>query len=187
MVPVNRDDEFAFKERFIRTVALNMYNYNAVAQIDPPKGVELVKRDVTLDPGWTIKGTVLGPDGPAPGRGVGNRPRQTGRSWGPSRGAESGRVCDDQPVQPADTAGPYLLQHPTKKLIGVARPPKDSQWRLDHRADAARRDGYRPAGRSGWATASWCRIGPLVPPKGLGQTRLCGLVRFFRPCMHENR
>lgn len=34
-----------------------------LARVDPPKGVEPVTRDITLDPGWDFSGTVLGPDG----------------------------------------------------------------------------------------------------------------------------
>src|SRR5262249_53063011 len=58
-----RDDEFAIKEPFFPTVPLHPMNYSAMARIDAPKGAESVQRDVTLDPGWTITGTVLGPDG----------------------------------------------------------------------------------------------------------------------------
>ena len=60
---LDRDDEFAVKEQFIPTVARTMFDDCALARIDPAKGVESVKRDVTLDPGWTFTGTVLGPDG----------------------------------------------------------------------------------------------------------------------------
>ncbi len=58
-----RDDEFGIKEIFIPTMPLPTMNYTAIARIDPAQGVESVKRDVTLDPGWTFTGTVLGPDG----------------------------------------------------------------------------------------------------------------------------
>src|SRR5262249_43376710 len=38
-------------------------SYGALARIDPPRGSDSVRRVVTLDPGWTFTGTVLGPDG----------------------------------------------------------------------------------------------------------------------------
>src|SRR5438552_11149088 len=67
----HRDDEFGLKEppRGKAALTTSPYilffpsNYSAIARVDPPKGVDSVKRDVTLDPGWTFKGTVFGPDG----------------------------------------------------------------------------------------------------------------------------
>jgi hypothetical protein len=96
-------------------------NYSAIARVDPGRGVEKVRRDVTLDPGWTFKGTVLGPDGkPLAGA---RRFDLNGRRW-----------WDPEPLKtPEFTAGfsprhPHdvLLQHRERGLVGVARPPKEN-------------------------------------------------------------
>jgi RNA polymerase sigma factor (sigma-70 family) len=95
-------------------------SYKALAPIDPAKGVDLMRCDVDLDPGWTFKGTVLGPDG---------KPLTGARSFGL---ADRGRwereemksaeftVWEFNPRLPRD----LLFQHLNKGLIGVAPPPK---------------------------------------------------------------
>src|SRR6185312_12822585 len=75
---------------------------------------ESVKRDVTLDPGWTFTGTVLGPDGRplagALGMGIGllKTPEFTMRGVNPHRPEG------------------LLFRHPEKGLVGAGRPPKDN-------------------------------------------------------------
>ncbi len=110
-----RDDEYGTRDDSLRTepyVISFTSNYSALAPIDPPEGVDPVKRDVTLDPGWTITGVVLGPDGqPLPGAfgmGIGQMktPEFTMRGIGPRRSRE------------------LLFRHPAKGLIGLAPPPK---------------------------------------------------------------
>ncbi len=60
----SRDDEFGVKKQHLETYALVITsNYSALARIHAAKGVESIRRDVTLDPGWRFKGTVLGPAG----------------------------------------------------------------------------------------------------------------------------
>ena len=62
---VERDDEFGIREPSPGTAPYGLFplaNYGAVARINPAIGLETIERDVTLDPGWTIKGTVLGLD-----------------------------------------------------------------------------------------------------------------------------
>jgi hypothetical protein len=96
-------------------------NYSAIARIDPPKGVESVKRDVTLDPGWTFTVTVLAPDGkPLAGAwGIG----LTGYWWEPERiKTAEFTVRGFNPRHPRDV----LFQHLENGLVGVARPPKDN-------------------------------------------------------------
>ncbi len=64
LVP-DREDEYGSKEQFLDTSPRPLgllINYTAIARIDPAKDVESVRRDVTLDPGWTFTGTLLGPD-----------------------------------------------------------------------------------------------------------------------------
>src|SRR5262249_48616271 len=38
-------------------------NCGAVTRVNPTRGADSLRRDVTLDPGWRLSGTVLGPDG----------------------------------------------------------------------------------------------------------------------------
>jgi hypothetical protein len=119
-----RDDEFGIKEVFLPTIPLPTMNYTAIARIDPAQKEESVQRDLTLDPGWTFTGTVLGPD----------RQPLTG-AWGiglTSRGNVSRgelevmktaefTVSGFNPYQPR----PLFFQHPQKGLVGVAQPPKN--------------------------------------------------------------
>ena len=80
-----------------------------------------MKRDVTLDPGWTFTGTLLGPDG---------KPLVGARSFGLTD--RDGRpeamktaeftVRAFNPRRPRDV----FFQHPEKGLVGVARPPKEN-------------------------------------------------------------
>lgn len=74
LVAPKREDEFGTKEPSLNTAPwaiTHPVNYAALARIDPPKGVNAVKQDVTLVPAYRIRGTVLGPDGkPAAGASV---------------------------------------------------------------------------------------------------------------------
>jgi protocatechuate 3,4-dioxygenase beta subunit len=120
----DRDDEFGTKEKSMRTAPYHLSftsNYNALARVDPPKGVDSFKRDITLDRGWTVTGKVEGPDGkPVVGSRVYNLNSQ--RSW------------NRPPMQSAEfTAGfnprwrhEILFIHPEKRLFGVAVPPKEN-------------------------------------------------------------
>jgi RNA polymerase sigma factor (sigma-70 family) len=61
-----RDDEFGTAEDSLRTSPYHISftsNFNALARIDPAHGAASVKRDIALDPGWTFRDTLLGPDG----------------------------------------------------------------------------------------------------------------------------
>jgi hypothetical protein len=119
-----RDDEYGVKEPFIRTAPNHLIpvNYGALARVDSGKGVESVRRDVTLDPGWTFTGTVLGPDGQplagARGFGVSGRFPQ----WD-HEGMKSAEftVHGFNPHRPRDV----LFLHPERGLVGVVQPPKE--------------------------------------------------------------
>jgi hypothetical protein len=92
-------------------------NYGAFAPIDPPKGIESIRRDVALIPGWTFTGTVVGPDGkPLAGT-------QTHGLYGKRdeviRGAEF-TVRQFNPRRPR----PVFFRLPDKGLVGVAPLPK---------------------------------------------------------------
>jgi RNA polymerase sigma factor (sigma-70 family) len=117
-----RDDEYRVKERSLNTAPYAIthpINFSAVARIDPTKGVDAVMRDVTLDPGWTFTGTVLGPDG----KPLAGARRLTGMQWREREGMKTAEFT----VQGFDPREPreLLFQHPEKGLIGVAQPPKN--------------------------------------------------------------
>ncbi len=118
-----REDEFGTRERSFNTTPYAILfpsNYNALARIDPPGGAEVVKCDITIDPGWSSRVLVQGPD---------NNPLAgvrcfglTGWSW-ESQGGKTGEfTLWFNPYHPHDV----LLQHPEKRLVGVVRPPKEN-------------------------------------------------------------
>jgi RNA polymerase sigma factor (sigma-70 family) len=118
-----RDDEYGIKEASLSTSPyhlLHPINYGALARINPAKGADSVKRDVTLDPGRTFTGTVLGPDG-KPLAGV-RCFGLTGASWWEHERLRTAEftVRGFNPRRPRD----ILFQLPEKGLIGVAQPPK---------------------------------------------------------------
>src|SRR5205807_4245160 len=59
-----RDDEEGTKEPQLPTATYSPVSieFCAFAKIDPPENAEPFKRDVFLDPGGTLTGTLLGPD-----------------------------------------------------------------------------------------------------------------------------
>jgi RNA polymerase sigma factor (sigma-70 family) len=119
----DRDDEFGVKERSLSTAPYHISftsNYNALARVNPAKGVASVRRDVTLDPGWMFKGTVLGPDGkPLPGA---QRFNLNGRRWW-----QRERMKTAEFTARFNPRRPYgvVFQHPEKGLVGVAQPPEE--------------------------------------------------------------
>jgi RNA polymerase sigma factor (sigma-70 family) len=120
----DRDDEYGTKETVSYTSPRQLgllINYTALARIDPANGVYAVKRDITLDPGWTINGTVLGPDGKplAGARAFGLHSR--GWSFEAMKTAEFA-VQAFNPRQPRDV----FFRHLEKGLVGVAQPPKEN-------------------------------------------------------------
>jgi hypothetical protein len=118
----DREDEEGARESELRTAPYAISftsNYSAIARIDPAKDIDRVTRDVTLDPGWTFTGTVLGPDG----KPLAGARRLTGMRWWDVEGMKTAEFA----VQGLDPRRPreILLQHPGKGLIGVAQPPKN--------------------------------------------------------------
>jgi hypothetical protein len=113
-----RDDEEGTRESLLQTAPIAMThpsNYSALARIDPAKGVGSVERDVTLDPGLSFSGTVLGPDG---------KPLDGVEAWGlkvreKTELAEF-TVAAFNPRQPRD----LFLTHRSKGLVAVVLPPK---------------------------------------------------------------
>ncbi len=123
-----REDAEGTKEEHLATEphAVSAISYNAFARIDPPKGSDSVKRDVTLDPGQTITGMILDPDG---------RPLAGARSHGQTPWDFFGHsamtsaqftVRGFNPHRPR----PVLFLHPEKKLVGTLEPPKDESARV---------------------------------------------------------
>jgi protocatechuate 3,4-dioxygenase beta subunit len=115
-----RDDEFGTKHQELSTAPYHLgftSNYSALAEVDPPKGSSSLHRDITLDPGSTFPGIVLGPDG---------KPMTGARSWAvdslePMKTAEfvvSG-------MNPKEPPRDLVFLHPERRLVGVARPPRD--------------------------------------------------------------
>jgi RNA polymerase sigma factor (sigma-70 family) len=119
-----RDGDGGTKERSLNTAPYHVSftsNYNALAPVNPEKGAESVRRDVTLDPGWSFKATVLGPDGKplAGARVLDLNSYRIG--WG-TEGMKAEFTGWFNPRRPRE----HLLWHPEKKLVGVARPPKEN-------------------------------------------------------------
>jgi hypothetical protein len=120
----DRDDEYGTNERVLYTSPRQLgllINYTALARIDPANGADSVRRDVTLDPGWTFTGTVSGPDGkPLIGaRSFGLHDR--GWSYEALKTAEF-TVQAFNPRQPRDV----FFQHVEKGLVGVMQRPTEN-------------------------------------------------------------
>jgi hypothetical protein len=120
-----RDDEYGSRaqEGLLGEgrLGLQPINFGALARVDPAKGLVAVNRDVTLDPGWTFTGTVLGPDG---------KPLVGARGFG-----LSGRFppWDSEGMKTAEftvrgfnprRSRAVFFQHLEKGLVGMVQPPK---------------------------------------------------------------
>jgi RNA polymerase sigma factor (sigma-70 family) len=96
--------------------------HNTLVEINPRRDAQELNCNLTLDPGRTITGTVVDPDG-KPVKGV-----QVTGSWGATIGrvvsGEDGRFT----LRPVDTGHPqpFFFQHPTRKL-GVVVLFKDAK------------------------------------------------------------
>jgi RNA polymerase sigma factor (sigma-70 family) len=122
-----RDDEEGTRDTATKTIPdrVSTEGFQAQALIDPPPEVETFRRDVTLDPGQTLTGVVLGPDG-KPLAGV--RPyRLAGPRWGRSRWERSPLRTASFTVFAFNPHRPRLVLflHPDKQLVGVLDPPAD--------------------------------------------------------------
>jgi protocatechuate 3,4-dioxygenase beta subunit len=124
LLALERDDQEGARELYISTApaVVQVIGCNAIARIDPPRDAARLRRDVTLDPGWTFTGTLLGPDG---------KPLGGVRSFGLSGwdGWERDAMKTPEftvrafnPRRPRDV----LFQHREKGLVGVMQPPKEN-------------------------------------------------------------
>jgi hypothetical protein len=121
----DREDEYGTKERSLSTAPFHVSftsNYNALARIDPARGAESVRRDVTLDPGWALKATVLDPDGKPLAGARSLNLNSSSLSWGTERMKTAEFAAWFHPRRPREV----LLLHAEKELVGVARPPKEN-------------------------------------------------------------
>jgi RNA polymerase sigma factor (sigma-70 family) len=162
----DRDDEFGTKERSLETAPFHLSfpsNYNALARVNPDKGAESVRRDVTLDPGWALKATVLGPDGkPLAGSRVLNL--NSSWLWWGREGMKTAEFTGwFHPGRPRE----LLLWHPGKRLVGVARPPKENGGRVTVRMERGAAVTGRLIDSEGkpWAGVE---LGVQFHPKGWG-------------------
>jgi RNA polymerase sigma factor (sigma-70 family) len=117
-----REDEYGVKGLSDEEYPLHLRGSNcaALTRIDPARGVGSVKRDVTLDPGWRVSGTVLGPDG-KPLAGTRNF-LLVGHWWDREATKTAEFSAWFNPHERSD----ILFQHPEKGLIGVAQFPKEN-------------------------------------------------------------
>jgi protocatechuate 3,4-dioxygenase beta subunit len=118
-----RDDEDAIKETRLETAPFHLFfpdNYFALARIDPAKGADAVKCDVTLDPGRTYTVKVVE---------SGGKPLTGARPFGQvdTLGKPVELKTAEFTVRGVSRRRPgqVLLQHLEKGLVGVAKPPKD--------------------------------------------------------------
>jgi RNA polymerase sigma factor (sigma-70 family) len=122
LLATERDGPEGTREPFLNTApfAVSGISYNALTPVNPPKGADSFRRDVTLDPGWSFKGTVLGPDDkPLAGARPFGLSGWGGWQHGPLKTAEF-TVHAFNPHRPRD----LLFQHREEGLVGVAQPPK---------------------------------------------------------------
>jgi hypothetical protein len=118
-----RNDEFAATKASSESLPFpfqSAYDYGALARINPAKGVDSVKRDVTLDPGWRFKCAVLGPDG-NPLAGTRSFDLNSRYSWQHEQMKTAEFTGWFNPRHPHEV----IFLHPDTSLIGVAQPPKD--------------------------------------------------------------
>jgi hypothetical protein len=120
--PKKGDKLGPFGELDARPSPVMWYPTSAVARIDPPKDAERVMRDIKLDPGETLKVTLVGPDGKPVGEALAFG--LTGWVYGwEKRPLEKGSftVRAFNPRRPR----PVLFHHAEKRLVGALELPKD--------------------------------------------------------------
>jgi RNA polymerase sigma factor (sigma-70 family) len=120
---LERDDAEGTRDLHTMTIPFRVSTegHNALTPINPPKGTEVYRRDVTVDPGLTVTGTLFGPDGkPLAGA---RAYCLTGRSgWGGKPlPTASFTVRAFNPRRPR----PIFFLHPERRLVGAFQPPAD--------------------------------------------------------------
>jgi protocatechuate 3,4-dioxygenase beta subunit len=122
-----RDDAEGARTQFLSAAPYHVLaaNYQALARVDPPADAATVRRDATLDPGWTVTGEVHGPDG-QPLAGV--RCSGLTPAWGwerPPLETAAFTVRAFNPKRPR----PILFRHVEKGLVGALVAPREAGGR----------------------------------------------------------
>lgn len=121
----DRDDEYGVGGRGLNTSPYHLFhptNYYALARVEPARDSETATRDVVLDPGEAITGTIVGPDGkPVAGVRAYGLTRDHGWERAPLQTAEFA-VRSFNPRKPRE----ILFRHVEKGLVGVLEAPKDA-------------------------------------------------------------
>jgi RNA polymerase sigma factor (sigma-70 family) len=118
-----RDDALGSADPVVGTAPFILagMSTNALARIDPAPGTERLTRDVTLDPGLTFHGTLVGPDG-KPLRGVRTYGLRGDDGWErPALPTAEFTVQAFNPRRPR----PVLFRHLETGLVGTFAPPAD--------------------------------------------------------------
>ncbi len=120
---IERDDEEGGEPSLPSYGIFGTLNYQALARLDSPKGVAVVKRNITLDPGWTFTGTVVGSDGNPLAGALGYAVTESVPFWD-----REGMKTAEFTVAAFNPRRPrlMLLQHLEKGLVGVVRPSKEN-------------------------------------------------------------
>jgi RNA polymerase sigma factor (sigma-70 family) len=118
-----RDDEYGAQKTSLVTAPIQISftsNYCALARVNAARGVDVVKRDVTLDPGWTFTAMLLGPDG----KPLTGAVPCFGPWWQDPDGTRTDAftVRGFNPRRPSDV----FFLHVGKGLVGVPQPPKEN-------------------------------------------------------------
>jgi hypothetical protein len=134
LLATERDDECGSKEPGLNTYPYGLFptRYSAVAQVDPTRGLDSVKRDVTLDPGWSFTIAVRDADGkPLPGV---HSFGLTANRWDREvlKTAEFA-VHGFNPRRPHD----ILFRHVEKGLMGAVPTPKENGGSVTVRMEPA--------------------------------------------------
>jgi protocatechuate 3,4-dioxygenase beta subunit/predicted DNA-binding protein (UPF0251 family) len=211
----DREDEFGTKESSLGTAPYTLgiqsppntpSNLAALARINPTKGVDSLKQDVTLDPGSRIKytGTVVGPDGQplAGARTLGLDGKVFWHHKGMKAAEFEGSFVPGEPRNP-----PVLFQHPGKGLVGVAEAPKGKSGSITVRmepgatvtgrlvgADGRPRRGvelrvtFHPWKGSGANWASWFDYSPeRIKTDQEGRFRIEALLPGYEFRLYDDR
>jgi hypothetical protein len=95
---------------------------NAVVRVEPPQGVEPFRCELTVDPGVTLTGTLVGPDGKPVVGALSYGLTSTGGWERPPLTTAEFALRGFNPRRPR----PVLFRHPDKGLVGVFEPPQNA-------------------------------------------------------------
>lgn len=119
-----RDDEYGNKDSHLAAYyALFASSFVAIGRVSPANGANVAQRDLTLDPGWTFTGKLVGPDGKPL---LGTVAWGTGAPWATER--ERLKTSANFKVKAFNPRRPHgvFFQHIEKGLVGVVKPPEQN-------------------------------------------------------------